>query len=183
MTAKKGQKIHRKSGLIYFYFMLSTGITAIPIAMYKENVFLIMIAIFSLYLVTTGYRMTKRKKNNHNWFDITLSVAMFIASVVMIGKGSVILLVFGIVGLINSILDLKRIFFPPEKPLRFAWLYGHIGKMTGSYIATVTAFVVNNITTGYPLLLWFGPTFIGTFFIAYWISFYRKKENKKLEIV
>lgn len=173
MSAKKGQKIHKKSGLIYFYFMLATGITAIPISIYRNNIFLMVIAIFSLYLVITGYRMTLRKKGNYNWFDVTVSVVMAITSLYMISTLNIIVAVFGSIGFLNAVLDLKGIFFPAKEPVKLAWLYGHIGKMIGSYISAVTAFLLNNIHTEFPLLIWFGPTVIGVFFMRYWMRKYK----------
>ncbi len=182
MSSKKGGRVHKKSGLIYFYVMLLTGFTALPIAYYKDNVFLLLIAIFSLYLVSTGYRMTRRKKGNHHWIDIAISLTMAIASIYMISTKNIIVVVFGSIGLLNSYVDIKGMFFPAKEKSKLGWLYGHLGKMSGSYISAVTAFLLNNITTDFPLLIWFGPTVIGAVFITYWIIFYKRKERKKVEV-
>ena len=182
MTAKKGLKVHKNSGVVYFYFMLATGVTAIPVSLYKDNIFLLVIAVFSLYLVITGYRVTQRKKRSYHWFDVAVSVVMAVTSVYMISTLNIIVAVFGSIGFLNAFFDLKGMFFPAQNPPKLAWLYGHIGKMTGSYISAVTAFLLNNIHTEFPLLIWFGPTVIGVIFMTYWTRVYKKKE-KKIEVI
>ena len=56
-----------------------------------------------------------------------------------------------------------------------AWLYRHIGKMSGAYIATVTAFLVTNIHFLPSTIVWLAPTVIGTPLIAYTIRKYKMK--------
>jgi hypothetical protein len=95
----------------------------------------------------------------------------------MLFQKNIILFVFASIGILNSVGDLRSHFFPKEKQSKIQWLYNHIGKMVGSYIATVTAFLVNNMHIGPMLVWWLGPTFIGTFVIAYFIKRYRKTDS------
>lgn len=63
ILTKKGNKIHKKIGKIYFYTMLNTSIVAIPITTYlRPNLFLFLISIFSIYMLLTGIRYLKKKK-------------------------------------------------------------------------------------------------------------------------
>ena len=60
------------------------------------------------------------------------------------------------------------------------WLYQHISKMSGGYIAAVTAFVVvNEFIPG--IYGWLSPTVIGTIYIVYHQMRFRKKGEKILE--
>ncbi|NJO01461.1 MAG: DUF2306 domain-containing protein [Bacteroidia bacterium] len=56
LVSKKGQKIHRISGQVYFWSMLAVFITALGLAILRLNPFLLLVAVFSFHLVASGYR-------------------------------------------------------------------------------------------------------------------------------
>ena len=60
--SKKGQRTHRFFGKIYFWGMVGVFLTAIPLAIFKLNVFLLLIAIFSFYLAFAGMRFAVNRK-------------------------------------------------------------------------------------------------------------------------
>ena len=64
IIAKKGKTLHRKAGLVFFYSMMLSGITALVIAVLPnhESPFLFAVGIFSLYFVFTGNRALKFKR-------------------------------------------------------------------------------------------------------------------------
>ena len=66
IIAQKGKNIHRKSGLIFFYSMMLSGIIAIIVAVFPnhESPFLFAVGIFSLYFVLTGNRALNFKRKN-----------------------------------------------------------------------------------------------------------------------
>ncbi|MAN26432.1 MULTISPECIES: DUF2306 domain-containing protein [Mesonia] len=182
IIAKKGKTLHRKAGLVFFYSMMLSGITALVIAVLPnhESPFLFAVGIFSLYFVFTGNRALKFKRK-----DPVLTLDKWIA-VIMIATGSlmillpvlltknidVVLFVFAIVGITFSIKDLRL--YKNPKRLRKMWLKLHLGKMLGGYISATTAFVVVN--KFFPSIYgWFIPGIIGSFMIAYW----QRKINKK----
>lgn len=195
MQTKKGAKNHTISGNTYYYSMLLVFITIIPMFIIKGApiLFLFLIGIFSFYQVYTGVRFYKvnNKKHNLRWHDyLTVSIATF-STLYMLTKGAyefiygiqfvgILLMVFGLVlgGFAWS--DLKWIYQISKgiqslkNPLAI-----HIQRMGGAYIATFTAFIVNNISflpygTG-----WFLPGIIGGFIINRTIKKYtvRKKEK------
>jgi hypothetical protein len=91
---------------------------------------------------------------------------MIIYPVIMLGKLNMVLLVFGIVGLVFSIRDIRL--YKDLKQLKKNWLKLHLGKMTGGYIAAVSAFfVVNQVLPG--IWNWFVPGIIGGVYISYWM--------------
>lgn len=176
IISSKGQRIHKRTGIVYFYGMIVAAITALVISIIKGLDFFIMIAIFSFYLSYTGYRFVVLKQKKLKWFDIIVIAANLLVNIYMLFQGNIILLVFAIIGILNSVGDLRYNFFPKIPSSKLIWLYNHMGKMIGSYIATVTAFLVNNMHIGPMLVWWLGPTFIGTFVITYFTKMYKQKD-------
>jgi len=54
------------------------------------------------------------------------------------------------------------------------YLREHVGRMTGSYIAAFTAFLVNNTSFLTPLVVWLGPAVLGFGVIWYFSRPYQK---------
>ena len=182
IISKKGQPIHKKSGIVFYYAMIASGASAIVIALMPkhENPFLIAVGVFSLYFVIGGYRalrfksMTSSIKN-----DKILSIIMLITGALMIllplvisQSINLVLLIFGIIGILFALRDLKL--YQNRERLKKGWLKLHLGKMLGGYISATTAFVVvNGFFPG--IYNWFIPGIIGTIYITYWM----KKIDKK----
>lgn len=182
IISKKGQPTHKKSGIVFYYAMITSGASAIVIALMPkhENPFLIAVGVFSLYFVIGGYRalrfksMTSSIKN-----DKILSIIMLITGVLMIllplvisQSINLVLLIFGIIGILFALRDLKL--YQNREQLKKGWLKLHLGKMLGGYISATTAFVVvNGFFPG--IYNWFIPSVIGTIYITYWM----KKIDKK----
>jgi len=149
--------------------------------------FLFCIGIFSAYLILSGYRSIRLKRKGMDLRpDKILAAIMIITGLAMIfypvlieGAINIVLLVFGVLGILFGLRDFQ-LFNKPES-LRKKWLNRHLGNMTGGYIAAVTAFfVVNDIIGG--LFNWFLPTVIGSIYISYWIrKLNPKKRNAKLQ--
>ena len=182
IIAKKGKNIHRKSGLIFFYSMMLSGIIAMIVAVLPnhESPFLFAVGIFSLYFVLTGNRALNFKRKNPDLkIDKLISIIMISTGVLMIllpiiltKSINIILVVYAIVGIIFSVSDL--ILFRNPRRLRKGWLKLHLGKMLGGYISATTAFVIVN--QFFPSFYgWFIPGIVGGFIIAYWM----RKMNKR----
>ena len=182
IIAKKGKNIHRKSGLIFFYSMMLSGIIAMIVAVLPnhESPFLFAVGIFSLYFVLTGNRALNFKRKNPDLkidklisiIMITTGVLMILLPIILTKSINIVLVVYAIVGIIFSVSDLI-IFRNPER-LRKGWLKLHLGKMLGGYISATTAFVVVN--EFFPSFYgWFIPGIVGGFVIAFWM----RKINKK----
>jgi hypothetical protein len=182
IIAKKGETIHKKSGLIFFYSMILSGIIAMAVAILPkhESPFLFAVGIFSLYFVLTGNRALKFKRKNPDLkIDKLISFIMIITGFLMISLPviltnsiNIILVVFAIVGIFFSVKDLV-LFKNPER-LRKGWLKMHLSKMLGGYISATTAFVVVN--QFFPSFYgWFIPGIIGGLIITYWSRKIKKK--------
>ena len=59
------------------------------------------------------------------------------------------------------------------------WWFEHMNRFLSGYIATVTAFMVQNVTRMLPLdyswVVWVAPGVLGGFLVARWIAHYRAK--------
>ncbi|MCB0819428.1 MAG: hypothetical protein KDC13_02305 [Bacteroidetes bacterium] len=190
VTGKKGSRAHKKTGLIYVAGMFAATLCGIVLAFMKDNNFLFLIGIFSFYLAFTGYRSLKNKSENPTlvkWIDVWVAVITCIFSIWMVISALIYLnpfrlhfnpvqFIFGVAGLVFSVGDLLWFFGKRKfKFGKFQWMFTHIGRMVGSYISAVTAFLVVNINFLPPLLIWLGPSVLGSCVIAYNIRKYRLK--------
>lgn len=182
LIAKKGSKIHKKFGKIFFFSMLLSSISAIIISVLPnhESPFLFSIGLFSNYFLVSGLRSLKFKQKEFELktdkiiaYMITLiGISMILYPIIFNSKPNIILTVFGTVGIVFGLRDLKL--FQDTERIKKNWLRLHLGKMTGGYIAALSAFfVVNQILPG--IWNWFVPGIIGSVYITYWII----KLNKK----
>lgn len=183
--ALKGGPAHRLWGKIYFYCMAVVAVTAITMSIYHAIPFLLMIAIFSFAAAARGYRTIFRKKPGQaNALDYLIDIitALFCAGLCYYsftlfrsGENSFAIIsgAFGIFGLYGSLSQLRRLKNPPAD--KKAWLYEHIGNMSGSYIASVTAFLVTAVKFLPPVVTWLGPSIIGVPLIFYTINKYKRE--------
>lgn len=174
MIFKKGQVSHKRSGLVYFVAMCYICLSAIVMSFLKLNLFLLSIAIFSFYLSFTGYRHTKRKDGQFHPIDIIMlmltglvGIGMIIYATILFGLAqgddAFVLLVFGGTSLFMVIQDLlqwKKVI------VRQHWLSGHVARIGGSYIATITAFATTNLHYWPQIYNWLLPSVIGSLLIT-----------------
>jgi len=147
VISKKGGKIHRGAGKVFFFSMLGVCFTSVFISIVKDNRFLLLIGVFSFYLNYAGYRAIKNKNLKPSVPDW---IVLFIAAAntfFMVYSMNVILMVFGAICFYIIIQNLRT----NIKTIRnqslpaLAWLKWHIGMMMGAFIATATAFLVVNL--------------------------------------
>lgn len=180
----KGSKTHKKFGSVFHHSMVISVLISIFIALIPShfNPFLLGIGVFSLYSVISGRRCLKVLKPNYNLIpDKVLAYGLLVNSVLMIGlpliltrEINIILAVFGILGLLAGIRDL--IAFQNFEQLKRDRIKHHINKISGGYIAAVTAFlVVNELLPGY--WAWFTPTVIGSLYATYFNFQWQKKTS------
>ena len=169
---KKGSKGHTTSGDIYFYAMLSVAITGLIVATYRGQIFLQTISFFSAYMALTGKRVLRNKKEvvvaTFDWVAniISMGVAGFMLYLGVLNlfksgfTGAIpMLLVFGGLLFTMTIEDARKMW--SKKWVKNDWLYTHIGRMGGSFIATSTAFLLINVRFEPRWIVWLAPTIIG----------------------
>ena len=148
LTAKKGDKIHKKLGSIFSYSMLVAAFLALILSSIHQNTFLFIVGIFSIYLIGTGTRYISLKLQGNSaakpklldWF---LTISMLIAGILFTYKGllsvynsnnfGIVLITFGLIGLSGVWQDIR--YYKGLEKSKMHWLRIHIGRMTGGYIA------------------------------------------------
>ena len=203
MRAHKGGKNHRRAGKIYFWSMTAALLVAVVLLFFRFNVFLAGITALSLNGVVTGYRSLRRKRpqsgNGPAWFDWAFATVFLFCGFGLLGYGIltgaglvaawipsgdgmfailvILPIVFGVFILNDAITDIRILRTPPTD--RNWWWYYHMSRMLGSYIALVTALMVQQVG---PLLpgsvawfVWIAPAAIGSPLIARWIGLYRRQ--------
>lgn len=187
VSRPKGGGLHRKAGRVYVYAMAAALAAAIPLALVRESLFLLLLVVFVGYAVFTGYRVLSRKRPSPGEASAVDRVghwSMVVTGLAMIGWGSVglwqgsiglnpVLVVFGGLGVWIARGELLAIETPPED--RRAWFFNHVGYMGGAYIGTVTAAVAVNLEQLPTLVAWLGPTAIGVPLIELTTRKYRRR--------
>jgi len=189
MILKKGKEPHRFAGRVFFYCMTVIFISTLTISLIKQLHFLLMIGLFSYYLVVSGYRSLYHKQlhwsQKPNWIDWLINGTAVIAMLFLFAFGVIKLVggnLFGIVSIVFGFIGLNMVYgtiknFVHTPGSKTIWIEGHITGMIGGYIAAFTAFFVvnNDELIGLPgVVAWLLPTAIGVPFMMYWIKKYKK---------
>jgi len=198
MLTVKGGVWHRRWGKIYFWAMTAAAVSAVLLSTFgvRQNLFLTFIGVFSFYLSYSGYRVLYQKRPAQGQgpkpIDWVIALATAAAGVGLIVAGivkptpmwayiSTVAIVLGAACLINASQDIRRFLRPPSD--KNFWWYHHMTGMLASYIAAMTAFLVNNarhMGFGGPVWIWWLlPTIVGIPAIAAWTRYYRAKFSRK----
>jgi uncharacterized membrane protein len=180
---KKGDKNHKFIGKIFFVSMLTTGISSLVLAYLNPNYFLFMVGVFTLYMVCSGQRYLKHKqqdKLDSKLIEWTITILMLLAGLLFVGIGilailksnlfGLVFITFGSFGLLFVRQDFKN--YNNKTTIKNYWLVSHLQRMTGSFIAASTAFLVVNAQY-FPdqipsFVYWLLPTVIFTPMIIKW---------------
>ena len=197
MFSKKGSTLHITWGRVYFWAMFVVALTAlIRFQMKPRLIFLAGIAIFSFYNTFTGMRLIRRKEHIKppfvDWFG---AILMVMGSLVMLysaysasqTNNVFYVTLFTIFGMLmfslafedlRVFMNIKQIDNDVPMQARY-WFQNHISRMGGSYIATLTAFLVVNNPPFIPgLVVWIAPGVIGGLIISRTRKFYKDKSGK-----
>ena len=189
MAVLKGGKAHRLFGKIFFWSMTWIFVSAVILSIYKWKPFLLMVSVLSYYLAVSGYRTLYQKQLSSGkgvmWYDWVAAIAtglfmlgfagwgIYMLSTGNSSSGVFLLLAFSVGGLLSVRGEITAFLKPPADKNR--WLYNHIGRMVGGFIASVTAFSVNVLLFVPGIWQWVWPTLLGTPFIIYSVRTYKRK--------
>jgi len=182
MAMKKGTRIHRKLGRLFYYSMWILGLCAIYLAWAKTNSFLLHIGIFVLYQNYAGNNSVVNRSLMPNGLGIFILIAASVNSGFMLASKQIVLMVFGGISLLLVFNDLRLYYalFQKKEIRNLAWLARHIGMMLGSYIGAFTAFLVVNVQNVKPAwLIWLAPTFVIVPLMQFWTWKFTKKSNSR----
>ncbi len=184
VIAKKGGKLHNKSGEAYVISMWFVLGTALLLSIHNftqgdlfGGVFLGFLAILTANPLWFGIAVLQKKKGldaDHNrkqmFFNgaVALTGLMMVALGLYVGipNGGVLLIIFGSIGATSGLSIFKDLRNPPTES---DWLFTHVRGMITSGIAAYTAFFAfggrsffEGIFDGYFMIIpWIAPTVIG----------------------
>lgn len=178
IISKKGNPFHVVNGRIYFAAMLFVCLTALALSAGSLNRFLGMTAVFSLYQTVEGYKVLKSNKLLCNLTDFILLPAFVLNAVWMIVSGNPVLLLFAAISVfIIAGRILTFIHIRSGKKVQYSQhIQRHVGMMCGSYIAALTAFLVNVKPLQGSMILWFIPFMFILPYMIYWIVRLKQKQ-------
>lgn len=192
MITVKGGLWHRRWGKTYVWAMFVIAATGTVMSFLRPNFFLLMVAVFSFYLVFSGYRVLHRKKpgQRRTFADWAVTFAMLLAGIAFVVYGiqrlatssfGVVPILFGAIALLLAGRELIEFRHPPTEP-RW-WWFSHMRYMLAAYLATVSAFSVVNFTFLPYTVRWIWPTVFGSAGIIIWTGYYRRKFARQAALI
>lgn len=182
LGARKGGRLHRGAGRVFVPSLAASLVTAVVLSVWHPNVFLFAIALFSGYLLFSGWRAARRRDAGAGldraaaWAMLLTGGLMAVGGLIGFGPGDYrawVLLVFGLLGAGFAGQDLRRLRAAGgaragrEGAGRIA---RHVSRIGGAFIATVTAVAVVNLTMLPDLATWLGPTVLLSPVLAWHIA-------------
>ncbi len=176
LVTAKGGSPHIRAGRVYAASMAVVCVSALPLAVLGSDVVLLLVAVFSFYLVFAGWRFARNASGRPRAVDWAAVAVMGLTGLGMWGYGATLLLrgssqwitmaLFGFIALALSAADLRH----HRGPLRSGRqrIARHLTNMLAGTIATVTAVVVVNVESDPAWLAWILPTLLITPLIVWW---------------
>ena len=193
MLRPKGTRLHVALGWVYAIAMFWICLSALSIiTFYRFSFFLMVVGVLTAYSTFVGIRVNRRRQlGSQKWYDWMASIitclcglglygyAIYVFSIAGWHWVGMLSLIFGTLTLVNGGRDIK-FFIQGKSDDPKWWFHQHINAMGSSYIAAVTAFVVQNGDHWMPensvqWLFWVLPGAIGGTIIGRVIARSRKK--------
>ena len=175
LAVRKGGPAHRLWGKVFFWAMVVAGTTALVGAQHIHSLFLLLTAVFSLYMAGFGYRSLFLKPlawdarvAAFDWVVAGLGLVVFLGTVgYAFYAGNIPVGVFGGLGAATAFRQLRG-YANAGNWTKNQWLLNHISGFMASYIAAVSAFSVTSLHfIPFPYnFLW--PTALGVPVIMWW---------------
>ena len=176
VLSTKGKKLHILSGRTYFWGMAIIFLTAIPMSIISNNIFLFLIAVFSFYLAFAGMRFARNRKGIAtilDWLAVYLmifsGIGMWIlAAIYFLNSNTqyIVLLVFGFLAIALGYADLRS--YKNNSATGKERISRHLTNMMGGTIAVITAVLVVNPPFEPEWVWWVLPTALITPVIFWW---------------
>lgn len=182
LCLKKGNKRHQLLGNLYGYTLGTASVVAIPMSYLHPNYFLFIISVFTIYMLLTGKRYLQKKELSNvtitDWI-LTILIANFGTAFIGFGilhiiKSNVFGIVFIVFGLISYLFVYQDYLnFTGKSTVKNFFLITHLQRFIGSYIASVTAFLVVNNTLLPSVIAWLLPAILMVPLIIKWSRKYK----------
>ena len=176
ICSEKGKKIHITAGRTYYWGMVGIFLTALPMSIITNNVFLFLIAFFSFYLAFAGRRFAQNRKGIAlivDWIAVGLMIAaglgMWVLAVLYSIENNsqyITLTVFGFLAIALGYTDYKT--YKRQEATGKKRIARHLSNMMGGTIAVVTAVLVVNVDIEPVWIWWVLPTALIVPGIVWW---------------
>ena len=176
VSSTKGKKLHVLSGRTYFWGMVTIFLTAIPMSVISNNIFLFLIAVFSFYLAFAGMRFARNRKGIAtilDWLAVYLmifsGIGMWILATIYILNSNpqyIVHLVFGFLAITLGYADFRS--YKNNSAIGKKRISRHLTNMMGGTIAVITAVLVVNPPSEPEWVWWVLPTVLLTPVIFWW---------------
>jgi len=187
LLSKKGSPRHVRFGRFYLGSQVLANGSAMPVALYSFNsFFLFYLAVYVLYLCFTGWRAIGRQKpgTRGTWID-WLAFAVLGGVIVGLwechgrpGGSGTAALFFSALCAVHAAWEAFELVSPPTMP-RF-WFLSHMGRMSGSYIGSLTAVFVVQAPESVPLVWrYLGPPIVLVPLLLLWLGWYFVKFRRQ----
>lgn len=175
LFSAKGKAAHVRAGRAFGMGMAAVTVGGLGLLALRPNLFLLCIALFSAWLVATGWRAARLRDGRPRAVDHALTWGMIALGAGMVGWGlwglvqgherAVVLAVFGGIGLCSALADLWATRRQVDGQRRIA---RHMTRMMGGTIAAVTAVLVVNGSALPDVVRWLAPTVVLVPVIVWW---------------
>ncbi len=157
VTQPKGNKTHRKAGMLYFVTFLAAGLTGFFMLFLKYKALLLGVTIVNLYLCITGFKAVRYKGAPPGWVDWLMLVVLGGSGVLLLSDGlriynglfgsdfGWVCVRFFYIFLIAYTLISDMRYFIQKTDRKRLWLPRHIEKMLISFIALLTGVILRGI--------------------------------------
>jgi hypothetical protein len=181
----KGNRLHKQIGKVFLTLLSIVIITGLlGVFVFGRNSFLLVITVLSGYFGFSGYRVLQTKSNEPKTLDIMVAlvsistVFYFLYYFKTIGMIWAPVVIYSTVGALLALVsyDFLRYLIPRAKYKRL-WLYEHIYKMIGAFIALLSAFS-GTVLSDYKPYSQILPSVFGTFLQIGFIVYYYRKSSK-----
>lgn len=182
LATRKGGAAHRRWGRVFFWAMLTAGLTAIVAASLKGLTFLLLTGIFSLYLALMGYRALYQKgfrrgqqPSAYDWLGSGAALLVFLGTIgYALLTRNIVAGVFGLGGTRMAVAELQKLRRPAEVD-QHRWFFDHMRGFILSYVAAVSAFSATSFTFLPVAVRFLWPTVVGVPLMIYWVRHYRRR--------
>lgn len=175
LALRKGGAGHRAWGRVFFWAMTVAGLTALVGARHIHSDFLLLTAVFSLYMAGFGYRSLFLKHlawdarvAAFDWAVAGLGLLVFLGTVAFaVQSRNIAVGVFGGIGATTAARQLNG-YARAGRWAKNQWLLNHISGFMAGYMAAVSAFSATSFKfIPFPYnFLW--PTAVGVPLIIWW---------------
>ena len=176
VSSEKGKKLHVLSGRAYFWGMVTIFLTAMPMSIITNNIFLFLVAVFSFYLAFAGMRFARNRNGIAtvlDWLAVYLMIfsglAMWILAVIYFLNSNtqyIVLLVFGFLAIALGYADFRS--YKNNSATGKERISRHLTNMMGGTIAVITAVLVTNLNIDPVWIWWILPTITIVPVIVWW---------------